>query len=46
MGKNKVNNNKKMSDSHGYYNPDISGVQQSEDYLKKREVEEAIDNEN
>ena len=46
MSKNKANNNKKMSDSHGYYNPDISGVQQSEDYLKKREAEEAIDNEN
>ena len=46
MIKNKANNNKTMSNSQGYYNPDISGVQQSEDYLKKREVEQAIDKEN
>ena len=41
MSKNKANNNK----DQGYYNPDISGVQQSEDYLKKREAEQAIDKE-
>ena len=45
MSKNKSNNNKSMSSNQGYYNPDISGVQQSEDYLKKREAEQAIDNE-
>ena len=35
-----------MYDSQGYYGPDISGVKKSKDYLKSREVEEAIDNEN
>ena len=45
MSKHQGNQNKKVSDNQGYFNPDISGVQQSEDYRKKREVEEAIDNE-
>ena len=45
MSKHKGNQNKKVSDNQGYFNPDISGVQQSEDYRKKREVEEAIDHE-
>ena len=45
MSKSQNNHNKKMSDNQGYYGPDISGVQRSEDYRKKREVEEAIDNE-
>jgi S-DNA-T family DNA segregation ATPase FtsK/SpoIIIE len=46
MSKHQGNQNKKVSDNQGYYNPDISGVQRSEDYRKKREVEEAIDNAN
>ena len=46
MSKSQGNHNKKMSENQGYYAPDISGVRQSDDYLKKREVEEAIDNEN
>ena len=46
MSKHQGNQNKKVSENQGYYNPDISGVQRSEDYRKKREVEEAIDNEN
>ena len=41
MSKNKSNNHS----DQGYFNPDISGVQQSEDYLKRREAEEAIINE-
>ena len=45
MNKHKGNQNKKLTDNQRYFNPDISGVQQSEDYRKKREVEEAIDNE-
>ncbi len=45
MSKHKGNQNKKVSDNQRYFNPDISGVQQSEDYRKKREVEEAIDHE-
>ena len=45
MSKSQGNHNKKMSENQGYYAPDISGVRQSEDYRKKREVEEAIDNE-
>ena len=46
MGKNKSNQNKKINDNQGFFNPDISGVKKSEDYRKSREVEEAIDNEN
>jgi len=45
MNKNQGNHNKKKTDNQGYYGPDISGVQKSEDYLKKLEVEEAIDKE-
>jgi S-DNA-T family DNA segregation ATPase FtsK/SpoIIIE len=33
-----------MSENQGYYGPDISGVQTSEDYRKRQEVERAIDN--
>ena len=33
-----------MNDSQGFY-PDITGVQQSEDYLRRQEAEQAIDNE-
>ncbi len=36
---------KKATDNQSYFGPDISGVQKSEDYLKRLEVEEAIDNE-
>ena len=46
MSKSQSNHNKKMSDNQGYFGPDISGVQKSEDYRRAREVEEAIDNEN
>jgi len=45
MSKSQGNHNKKSSDNQGYFGPDISGVKQSEAYRKKREVEEAIDNE-
>ena len=44
MSKNKGNQNTKMNDSQGFY-PDITGVQQSEDYLRRQEAEQAIDNE-
>ncbi len=46
MSKNKSNKNKKIADNQGIYNPDISGVKKSDDYLKLREAEEAIANEN
>lgn len=46
MSKNQGTHNKKTSDNQGYFNPDISGVQQSEEFLRKKQVEEAIDNEN
>ena len=45
MSKKQGNHNKKASDNQGYFNPDISGVQQSEEFLRKKQVEEAIDNE-
>ena len=45
MSKNKGKNNRQTSDNQGYYNPDISGVQQSEDYLRRQQAEEAIDKE-
>ena len=44
MSKSQGNHNKKMSENQGYYGPDISGVQTSEDYRKRQEVERAIDN--
>ena len=46
MSKNKANKNKSTNNNQGYYNPDISAVQQSEDYQKRLEVERAIDDEN
>ena len=46
MSKNHGKHNKKSTDNQGYFGPDISGVQKSEDYLKRLEAEEAIDNEN
>lgn len=45
MSKSQANHNKNMSENQGYYAPDISGIQQSEDYRKRQEVEEAIDKE-
>ena len=45
MGKNKVKHNSKITDNQGYYGPDISGVEKSEDYRKRQEVEQAIENE-
>ena len=46
MSKNKGNQNKQMGDNHGYYNPDITGVERSEAYLRRLEAEEALENEN
>ncbi len=46
MSKNKSNQNRQMSDNQDFYNPDISGVQRSEDYRQKVEAEKAMDNEN
>ena len=45
MSKKQGKHNKRSAEPQGYYNPDISGVQQSEDYLKRLEAEEAINNE-
>ena len=45
MSKNKSNQNKQMSDNEGLFNPDITGVRQSEDYRRKHEAEEALVNE-
>ena len=45
MSKSQNNHNKKMSDNQGYFGPDITNVQKSEEYRRSREVEEAIDNE-
>ncbi len=36
----------KTKDNQDFFHPDISGVQKSEDYRKRQEVEQAIDNEN
>ena len=46
MSKNKSKKNRQISDNQGYYNPDISGVQKSEDYLRRQQAEEAINKEN
>ncbi len=46
MGKSQSNHNKKMDEHQSYFNPDISGVKKSDDYLKRQEAEQAIDNEN
>ena len=45
MDKSQSNNKKKKDENQGYYNPDISGVKKSDDYLRRQEVEQAIDNE-
>lgn len=36
----------KTKDNQDFFHPDISGVQKSEDYRRRQEVEQAIDNEN
>ncbi len=46
MSRNQGNHHKKTSENQDFFHPDISGVQKSEDYLKRQEVEQAIDNEN
>ena len=47
MSKSPGNHNKRITDNQGYYShPDISGVQKSNEYRKRQEVEEAIDKEN
>lgn len=46
MSKKKNKPNKKATENQSYYGPDISSVKKSEDYLKRREAEEAINNEN
>ena len=43
MSKSPSNHNKKMNDNQGYFGPDITNVQKSEEYRKAREMEEAID---
>ena len=44
MSKNKSNQSKKKSEDQGYIYPDITGVQQSEDYRRQLEAETAIAN--
>ena len=46
MSKNKSTKNKQIADNQGYFNPDISAVQKSEDYLRHQQAQEAIENEN
>ena len=46
MGKSLSNHHKKMDEPQGYFNPDISGVKKSDDYLKRQEAEQAMINEN
>ena len=45
MSKNRSNHNKRVNENEGYYNPDISGVKKTDDYMRRQEVEQAIDNE-
>ena len=45
MSKNKSTRNRQITDNEEFYNPDISAVKKSEDYLKKLEAAEAIENE-
>jgi len=42
MSKNKGTRSKKTSENQGYFNPDISGVKESNDYLRSQEVQDAI----
>ena len=45
MSKNKSKKKRQESDNQGYFNPDISGVQESVDYRRRVEAEQAIENE-
>ena len=45
MSRKKGNPNSKMADNQGYYNPDITAVKKTDDYLRRQEAEQAIDNE-
>ena len=45
MSKNKSNPSNKIVDNQGYYNPDITAVKKSDDYLRRQEAEQAIANE-
>ena len=44
MSKNKSKKKNQPTDNQGYFNPDISAVQQSEDYLRRQQAEEALSN--
>ena len=46
MGKSQVNNNKRTEDDQSIYNPDISGVKRTDDYLRRQEAEQAMAEEN
>ena len=46
MSRNQGNHHKKTNENQDFFHPDISGVQKSEDYLKRQEAEQAIANEN
>ena len=46
MRKSQTKHNKKNEDRQGDFNPDISGVKQSDDYLRRQEAAEALNNEN
>ena len=45
MSKNKSSKNRQVSDNQGNYNPDISAVQKSEDYIRLQQAKQAIENE-
>jgi len=45
MSKNKSNPSNKIVDNQGCYNPDITAVKKSDDYLRRQEAEQAIANE-
>ncbi len=46
MSKSQSKHNRKTSEKERDFNPDISGVQESADYLRRQQAEEAIDNAN
>ena len=46
MGKSQGNHNKKKDNRQGDFNPDISGVKESHDYIRSQEAEQAINKEN
>jgi len=45
MNKNKSNQNSKMSDVQGNYNPDLTGIKQTEDYINRQKAEQKLENE-